>query len=463
MRARVPPESKPAGSRPAPRQASLRGAPIGLHRSMGNRAMGRLARVLQRQVGWTDAVTDGYGWNKRETSRGAIRRIPLEGLPVGLPKDAPIRNLTTESAERRAVVLLPKALDATQEVEYLIFLHGHTENSKTRPFAGWRAYKAPKKKPEDNAETVRLRKGIDATDVAPVRDVALDQAEDQLEDSGLEQLVILLPQGGLFSQFGDAGDKNFDAANYVDKIAARLLTERCWVDAEGRPVSDKPPKRGRVTMAGHSGAGATLSNMANEAVRLINPGDKELPASVPSSPLTGDLVIFDAINGDKQYKAFKRWVQTRLNEDLKVLTGGGDDQRKLKYLQSAPKLRGFFTDLYKDPYTDLENVIRAWFSKHAAELGPFARCLRQNFMLTHVDSSHEELMRGIGSGKTRRHGVLEALKDLHRPLSKDPADCPKMPEELEEEERRRKREELRERRERARERRTAPAKAKTAG
>jgi hypothetical protein len=123
-------------------------------------------------------------------------------------------------------------------------------------------------------------------------------------------------------------------------------------------------------------------------------------------------------------------------------------------LQSAPKLRGFWTSLYKDPYTKLEGEIRGWFKDHATDLGPFARCLRQNFMLTYVGGEHERLMHGVGTGKTRRHGILEALRDLRRPLPKSPADCPKMPEDLEEEERRR---ELEEQRERARRRRKAPA------
>jgi hypothetical protein len=63
-------------------------------------------------------------------------------------------------------------------------------------------------------------------------------------------------------------------------------------------------------------------------------------------------------------------------------------------------------------------------------------------------------MHGVGTGKSRQHGILEALEDLHRPLPKSAADCPKMPEELEEEERQRK---LEEQRERARQRRKARA------
>jgi hypothetical protein len=445
----------PAPARAAP-QPTLRGSLIGLHHSAGNRAVGRLVRGLQRKVGWSDAVTDGYAWNKDERQVGAIRRIPLEDLPVGGAKDAPIKELTPESSAGRAIVLLPKALDATQDVEYVVFLHGHTEDSTTRPFAGWRAYKPPPpprgrkppppKAPKDETSVEKLRHGIDATDVAPVRDVALDEAEQQLEDSGLKQTVMVLPQGGLTSEFGDAGDKNFDAGNYVDKIADRLLAEHCWLDAKGNPAPAKP-KRARLAMAGHSGAGATFRNM--------------IEGAAGSSAIPGDLVIFDAINGSKQYKAIKDWMLNRLNTDLQVLTGSNTDDQKLKHLQDAPKLRGFWTDLYNTPYTNLDGEIRGWFKTHAKELGQWARCLRQNFLLTYVGGQHERLMHGVGTGKSRRHGILEALNDLHRPLPKSPADCPKMPEELEEDERQRKLEEQRERRRRGRK---APAaKVKAAG
>lgn len=290
-----------SAARLAAAQATLGDSVIRLQRRVGNRAVGALlgrpsGATVQRKVGWSDAVQDGYAWNAGERQVGSIRRIPLEDLPVGLPNDAPIGSLTTEKSDRRAIILLPSALDATQEVEYVVFLHGHTEDSSTRPYAGWRAYKPPPpkgapprpKKPEEESKLDKWRHGIDAHDVAPVRDVALDEAEKQLEESGLTQLVIVLPQGALTSQFGDAGDKNFDAGNYVEKIAARLLAERRWLDTTQTPVTDKAPKTGRITMAGHSGAGATLSNMANEAVRAIAPGTKGLPKAVPSSPLTGD-------------------------------------------------------------------------------------------------------------------------------------------------------------------------------
>lgn len=444
-----------AGSR-VDAQPTLDNSLMSLQRRVGNRAVARLlgraaaAGVVQRKVGWTDAVKDGYAWNSDEKRRGNIRRIPLEDLTVGLPKDAPITSLTPERSDHRAIVLVPMALDATRNVEYVIFLHGHTESSSTRPYAGWRSYQPPPppkgtgppppRAPGRESKVEKWRHGIDATDVAPVRDIALDQTEEQLEDSKLTQLVIILPQGALTSQFGDAGDKNFDAGDYVQKIADRLLAERRWWDAKRMAITDKAPTTGRITMAGHSGAGATLAHMATEAVRANLPADaKGARSPVPSSPLTGDLVIFDAINGGVQLDAIQKWTVMRLDEDLKVLIDSGKSETaKLHYLHTAPKLRGFYTDVYQSPYQDLEQTIRGWFKRHASDLGQFARCLRANFMLTYVGGEHEELMRGKGSGATRTAGILTALLDLHRPAPTSTADCPKMPEELEEEERQRK-------------------------
>jgi hypothetical protein len=143
-----------------------------------------------------------------------------------------------------------------------------------------------------------------------------------------------------------------------------------------------------------------------------------------------------------------------LPDDRAVL---GDDAKsdadKLAYLRAAPKLRGYYSDLYEGKYVALEKTIRDWFKAHASELGSFARCLRANFILKHVAVQHEEQMRGRKSGSAREGGILEALQSLHAKPPASAADCPKMPEELEEEARRRRLEEQRERR-----RRRSPAK-----
>src|SRR5690348_8322263 len=138
------------GERPrAVTAQSARGAAASLLRlqhSVGNRTVARLVRrapfaLLQRRLGWSDAVTDGYGWNAGERQVGKIRRIPIELPAHGLTKDAPSKQLTSERADNRAIVLVPAALDANQFVDYIVFLHGYTEDPTTRPYGGWRAYK----------------------------------------------------------------------------------------------------------------------------------------------------------------------------------------------------------------------------------------------------------------------------------------------------------------------------------
>ena len=128
-----------------------------------------------------------------------------------------------------------------------MFLHGYTENATTRPYGGWRAFKPPPAKPSrrrrdptpEELKLAKWRQGIDDKDVAPVRDVALDQAEQQLEDSGLTQLVIVLPQGGLTSQFGDVGE----AGQYVKAVADELSADKVWRDPTGNAVTSAPHDR----------------------------------------------------------------------------------------------------------------------------------------------------------------------------------------------------------------------------
>ena len=164
----------------APARATLHSSLLDLNRLAGNRA---LAGMLQRKVGWTDAVDKGYAWNKDERKRGNVRRIPLEGLAAGMGtarkdkrawrwvvdnpetgegheelESTKIGELSPESAEGKAIVLVPAALDATQPIEVVVFLHGFTEGTH-RPFAGLRALDPAPKKP--SPKMADLRKGID--------------------------------------------------------------------------------------------------------------------------------------------------------------------------------------------------------------------------------------------------------------------------------------------------------------
>ncbi len=428
-RARIP---QPGRAAPAQRGPSVAAPILQLHRLAGNRAVTGL--VLQRSVGWTDVSPEGkkgYAWNVDERPVGKVRRIPLEGLKEGTGANLTakqqkgwqdIGSLTSESAIGKAIVLVPEGLDATQSIEVVVFLHGHTEGTH-RPFGGFRTLDKTVKDASPHMQD--LRRGIDATDTAPVRDVALDQAEQQLEESGEKQLVIVLPQGGLYSQFSKDGGKDFDSTPYVNEIVTRLQTEKRWKDSTGAVANAAPSVR-RIVMSGHSGAGAALSHMANAGAPGAKPG--------PSSPISGDLVIYDAINGDGQRWAFEEWAKRRLNEDFAILTDPLlDDDAKLVHLNTAPKLRGYTTDFYIGQYKLLDKTIEAWFTAHKAKLGQWAPCLRANYHLEYLDVDHEELMRGSGAANPRAAGtgtILDAIKALHTTYKSVTA-CPAWPKSLE--------------------------------
>ena len=425
--ARHVPAAPPARS---PQRAALRSSLLDLGRHAGNRA---LASVLQRKVGWTDASQKGYAWNADERRHGKVRRIPLEGLGEGVSmsrKDDKARvwivddaktgaghfewestnlpALSTESAKGKAIVLVPAALDAKRGIEVVVFLHGYTEGTH-RPFAGLRALDPVPGKPTPKLKD--LRKGIDTKDVAPVRDVSLDEAEQQLQESGQTQLVIVIPQGGLHSQFSKEGTADFAAKAFVAEVVARLQTEKRWYDAKGAAVAVAPTVT-RTTMSGHSGAGAALSAMASR-------GD-----------VTGDLVLYDAINGSTQLGRFVKWVQQRLDADLAALSAEPDDAKKLQYLQRAQKLRGYCTRGYLGVYVKLDDAINAWFKRNKAKLGALAPCLRANYTLEFLDVHHEELMRGSAAGTARAAGtgtLLDAMKGLHPTLPASIGACPPMP------------------------------------
>jgi hypothetical protein len=408
----------PAARRDAATPATLHASLLNLHRRAGNRAV---ARLLQRQVGWTDASKKGREWNKREHAVGKIRRIPLEGLSEGLGDNARIPTLSSEGAKGKAIVLVPEALDATKQIEVMVFLHGWTEKQSDRPFAGWRTLDT---KPAGLSD---LRRGVDPAllpgvpDIAPVRDVALDQIEQQLQESGRKQLVIVLPQGGLTSEFDKKSARAFDSKNYISKIKTRLHTEGVWKDDKGNAVKDEPDVS-RVVMAGHSGAGAALSDAAKA-------GD-----------IKGDLVIYDAINGPGERKGFLEWAVRRLEEDLIAIKAAKTDADVLRYLQGAPKLRGYATGWregnedkgYIVEYMKLDDAIQTWFDASRTELGKWAGCLRRNYYFEHHDLLHEELMRGSSAAKERAintGNVLDAINALHAPAPASAAACP-MPKSL---------------------------------
>jgi len=390
---------------------------LALQRAVGNTAT---THAVQRKIGWTQNAKVGKGWNAAGADIGKIHRLPLDGLTDGLQtttathkgktETTAMADLTRESAEGKAIVLVfgapatkdaawASAVDPTQPVEVVVQLHGFTEFSG-RPFAGWREL-------EPTSTKNALRQGVDATDVAPVRDVALDQAEQQLQDSGSKQTIIVLPQGGLHSQFGKDGSKNFNSDTYTGQILDRLVSEKV--------LSAKPVKV-RVVMSGHSGAGATLAAMANESVAAAK--GEPSPSKGKSSGLSGDLVIFDAINSDGDLDAFADWAKMRLAADLAAIKGLAEDKRK-DYLRAAPKLLAYHSQDFAYPawYKHLDERIDEWFRTNKKEIGTLKAALRANFPHSFaIDVHHEELMRGSAAGSVRAAGtgtILDAIDRLH--------------------------------------------------
>jgi len=163
--------------------------------------------------------------------------------------------------------------------------------------------------------------------------------------------------------------------------------------------------------------------MARESVRR-----QAAKEAGKSWPMTGGLVLFDAINGS-ELGAFQSWAEMRLNQDLAALSAAASDADRFAYLQTAPKLRGYYATVdgsYVDQYRALNRTIRNWFTAHAAQLGAFAPCLRANFTIVGVPVVHEELMRGVRAGQARggRGGILDALHSLHPPRA---TACPTVP------------------------------------
>jgi hypothetical protein len=235
--------------------------------------------------------------------------------------------------------------------------------------------------------------------------------------------VIVLPQGGLTSEFDKGSNRAFDSKAYIPKIVTRLLAEGVWKDGQGKAAT-KEPTVSRVVMAGHSGAGAALSVAAK------------------AGAIKGDLVIYDAINGPGERKGYIEWAARRLEEDLIAIKAAKSDADVLRYLQSAPKLRGYATGYrmggadygYIVEYMKLDDAIQTWFDASRTELGKWAGCLRRNYHLEYHDLLHEELMRGSTAAKERAPqtgNVLDAINALHAPAPVSAASCP-MPKSLRE-------------------------------
>jgi hypothetical protein len=261
-----------------------------LQQTQGNRVVSRL---LQRQAGWTgkDVATRGatsealgikkpssWGWNRGEQVVGAVTRIPVDGLTQGNSQPSPVGG-TQETAQQRAIVLVPPGLDPTlTQVDVFLHLHGHGVGYRQRS--------------TDNGPGLRA---------GSVRDVDMDRFAQQIEASG-KPVVGVLPQGTGLSAFGAGPGGSF--AN-TDAYLAEVFAK---VKAMGMGYLPPDAVPGRVILSGHSGAGNPLSEMMAAG---------NLPSGLR------EVILWDAINGPNEYKKISTWVLGQMADarDRVVLEG----------------------------------------------------------------------------------------------------------------------------------------------
>lgn len=271
--------------------------------------------------GWSDAIAGG--WNGGERSQGNVRRIPLQGL-MQVNQDPARDPATTESATGRAILCVPSSLDASQPVEVLFHLHGHN--------IGY-----------------RQRVASSLPDAGTVRDVLMDQIEDQLGAAG-RPMIAILPQGTLASNFGN-GSVPFDCNACITEVLNAAVTAGVWSTA---------PAISRVVLCAHSGGGGSIAVMAAQS------GQPRLPAQIVA------LFLFEAINGVNELASETAYITSKLNADLQSLGGLASPTDQLDYLKSSFRFRGIYNDqddFYAGNYTTLKQAISGWFARNAAALG----------------------------------------------------------------------------------------------
>jgi hypothetical protein len=380
-----------------------------LQRDAGNQAVAGLLHTVQRDIGWEDAqakVKSGAGgkrWNAGTVNDVAgthMRRIPVTGLTEGHQEDTlegDSATLTDESAKGRAIVIVSSTINTKkgQKVDVLLHLHGYAETAK-RPFAGWRQRRS------DGA----------------VRDVALDQVEQQLDAVGQPQLVGILAQGGERSQFGKKSSYELAMRAYINDVFDNLTDD---------PAFKERPELGRVILSAHSGGSHTIVSAMGRDLS----GKRGTPGDL------GEVILFDAINvGSKEQKAIgptwtteahepkavARWLKARLDADVAELSKLDTAEDRKAYLATSFVFRGYYTGGYAPVYTALQKKIDRWFADPdlVKAVGGDLDTLRAHY--TTVKTSgllHEELMRGHKADDTKDPGkgnIADAVRAMYDPM-----------------------------------------------
>jgi hypothetical protein len=286
--------------RPAPpvRTAPVRGNSAPWPGGLGNRAVGRLLRSLQRSRDWTKPQSDVAGTG--------ITRLEVHGLAFGTGEfqesyggeKSYEANKTAESPKRMAVVLVPKTLDPTRPVQIVVHFHGwgfRFDDNAHDPYAGYLVAKG----------------GAGRPGAGTVRDVDQEHWEQQVASLNGQgpQVVTILAQGRGTSGFGD-----FPTFEYVRDVLLKSGRPDLETVAKGETYS--------VVLSAHSGGGSKVITTilgANEAETsdrtALHPQDidrKEGRVVNKLQPV--DLVVlYEAMNVPDHVDLVMKWVDRHLD------------------------------------------------------------------------------------------------------------------------------------------------------
>ncbi len=368
-----------------------------LQATAGNLAVASIlasAHAQRDTAGWTGADTSGQGWNVKARDVDKIRRVPIEGLKLGggTAFVGDERKKTIESAEHRAIVLIPTGMKVGTSVDVMLHFHGWTHRA-VDPHAGWRQHSGP-----------------DAT----VRDVDQDRIEAQLQAAGT-QLVAILPQGVGESQFGKV-----PIEPYIKEVLGKVTAVNEFKDAKGNVVTTAPGL-GRLVLSGHSGGG-------NVIMPALGAGAGKEPAEV---------ILFEAIHHVGKFDApaiVGNWATRHLEAVRKVLAATAPPPSpadRAKAIDACPRLRAYYSDYsggkfdpkrkrrgYETNYERLAGILDAWFAKHGKDLGGDLAAVRARFKVQPLTGTgHETVVRGLGDDPFAGP-LTDALVALDNPQAK---------------------------------------------
>ena len=416
-----------------------------------NQVPAALPLIQRKASGWSDAIGESAdtaqvndkvtppanaSWNAGKVLINNIWRIPIEGLTHGNTSDAEKldrRGSTSESAVGKAIVLQHKEFKEDKPTRVLLHLHGFGAGYRQlehqvdleKELQKLKADKAPSKrtaakikKLENQIKQKRDYAGV--LQAGQARDVELYRMEQQLDALQDPQMMAVLPQGTSSSGFGDLAKK---PAEYLDEALGKLKAK---------------PTDYHIVLSGHSGAGPTVTRIANQLKDEQKAGQKNAQVD--------EMILFDAINSDVELESVESFLKTKLKTELTKIKAQATGKEKDWIDANGFRFRGYHSGYKYHPkkkddgkliidtsrwagygwwYPELDKFIKKWFQDNTNDLSPDVReRLESNYQVFQVtNTSHEKLM---GSTRAAEKGQPAPSKVgvLHEALSALSAQSP---------------------------------------